>query len=85
MKLEIKNLNKPLLIIQGKNDLQVTVLDAQKLNEANKNTEIHIIEKMNHILKEAEADRMQNLATYANPNLPLANGLIKIIVAFINK
>lgn len=82
---EIKNLNKPVLIIQGKNDLQVTVLDAQKLNEANKNAEIHIIEKMNHILKEAEADRMLNLATYANPDLPLADELIKIIVTFINK
>jgi hypothetical protein len=42
-----------------------------------------IIDNMNHILKEAEAYRQKNIATYNNPELPLKQGLVKELVSFI--
>jgi len=82
---EISCLKKPILIIQGTFDIQVSVSDADKLYEANNNSEKHIIEGMNHILKPSEADRMKNIQTYSNPVLPLKDGLISTISIFINK
>ena len=82
---EIAKLNKPILIIQGTTDIQVSVSNAEKLVESNKNTEKHIIKGMNHILKEADIDRQKNIQTYSNPDLPLKEGLIEIILEFINK
>jgi hypothetical protein len=38
---------------------------------------------MNHVLKLAETDREKNLAIYNNPELPVAEGLIRAIVNFI--
>jgi pimeloyl-ACP methyl ester carboxylesterase len=51
--IEIAKLNKPILIIQGTTDIQVSVSDADKLASANKKSQKQIIEGMNHILKEA--------------------------------
>jgi hypothetical protein len=42
-----------------------------------------IVDNMNHILKEAEADRQKNIATYNQPELPLKQGLVKELVSFI--
>lgn len=82
---EIAKLNKPVLIIQGTTDIQVSVSDAEKLSAANEKAELKIIEGMNHILKESVADRMQNIQTYTMPDLPLKQELIPDIVAFINE
>jgi hypothetical protein len=38
---------------------------------------------MNHVLKIAPADRAANFATYADPNLPLAPGLVDAIAGFV--
>lgn len=85
-KKEIAKLNKPILmIIQGTTDIQVTISDAEKLADANKKARKYIIEGMNHILKEVEIDRQKNLQTYSMPDLPLKEGLIDIIVAFIKQ
>lgn len=82
---EISKLKKPVLIIQGTTDIQVDVSNAKKLAEANKNAELKIIEGMNHVLKEAEADRQKNLLTYNDPDLPLKEGLIETITEFIKQ
>ncbi len=81
---EIAKLNIPILIIQGTTDIQVSVEDAEKLSESNKQAQIVIIENMNHIFKEAEADRTKNIQTYSNSKLPLIPELIPTIVNFIN-
>lgn len=81
--IEIAKLNKPILIVQGTTDIQVSVLDAQKLADAAKNAQKHIIDGMNHVLKDAPIDRQENAKTYTNPNLPLTTTLTKIITAFI--
>ena len=82
---ELAKVNKPVLIVQGSTDIQVSVKEAELLKEANKNAELVIIDGMNHIMKDAEADRMKNLATYYNPDLPLNQELVKSIVNFILK
>ena len=56
------------MITQGSTDIQVKTEEAEKLKEANENSEIKIIEGMNHILKESVIDRQKNMQTYINPN-----------------
>jgi len=81
--IEISKVQSPILIVQGTTDLQIQVEDAKKLAAANSNSELVIIEGMNHILKEAEAHRFLNLRTYGDPNLKLKQGLIESITSFI--
>ncbi|MDP3736564.1 MAG: alpha/beta fold hydrolase [Hyphomonadaceae bacterium] len=70
------------LIVQGRNDLQVTVEDARLLNKAPR-TKMELISDMNHVLKDAPFDRAGNLATYANPSLPVSPRLVREIEDFI--
>ncbi len=81
--IQIKNLHKPSLIIQGNNDIQVTTEDANLLYKANPKNKLIIIDKMNHIFKLVEGDRKINVDTYNNPSLPIAPLLIENIVKFI--
>ena len=82
---EIKKLNVPILIIQGNNDLQVTVKDAETLSQANKNAELLIVDKMNHVMKIVEGDKQANFESYNNESLPLSEIMTNKIVSFINK
>lgn len=82
---EIAKLDIPILIIQGTTDIQVSISDADKLALGNKKSQKIIIEGMNHILKDADANRKKNIETYSIPDLPLNKELIKIIVNFIEK
>lgn len=74
--------DKRTLIIQGSTDLQTSVLDAEKLAEAT-NGQLVIIEGVNHILKEAPANRRKNLATYTNPDLPVSERVTEAIRDFV--
>ena len=82
---EIAKLDIPILIIQGTTDIQVSISDAEKLALGNKKSQKIIIEGMNHILKDADANRQKNIETYSMPDLPLNKELIKIIVNFIEE
>lgn len=82
--LEIAKLKKPVLIIQGTTDIQVSVEDANRLKVAKPDAEMFLIEGMNHILKNAEADRMKNIQSYSQPDLPVNEELVEIISNFIN-
>ena len=82
---EIKKLKQPVLIVQGTTDIQVSIEDANNLLKANKNAKLEIIEGMNHIFKEAEADRQKNISTYSQPDLPVKKELIEVIVDFIKE
>ncbi|MEG0259663.1 MAG: alpha/beta fold hydrolase [Lysinibacillus sp.] len=79
----IATLEMPTLIVQGTTDLQVKIEDAHALKAANAEAELALIDKMNHVLKEAPQDQTANMATYVNPDLPLAPGLTEKIVKFI--
>jgi pimeloyl-ACP methyl ester carboxylesterase len=80
---ELGKLKMPLLIVQGTTDIQVSVEDAMLLKNAKPDAKLLLIENMNHIMKESEADRQKNIATYSNPELPLKEGLTKDLVTFI--
>jgi pimeloyl-ACP methyl ester carboxylesterase len=83
---EISKLTIPVLILQGTNDIQVTVDDAKKLSAGNKNAKLVLLENMNHIFRVVEgADRQANIATYNEPDLPIAPILVTTISDFINK
>lgn len=82
---EIKKLSIPVLILQGNKDLQVTVEDAENLSKANPNSELLIIDKMNHILKVIEGDQQANFESYNNETLPISETLTSKIVSFIQK
>ncbi|HVY88346.1 MAG TPA: hypothetical protein VG942_05720, partial [Hyphomonadaceae bacterium] len=78
----LRKAGKKTLVVQGTTDLQTTVEDAQLLNKAPR-TRLKLIEGMNHILKEAPADRAANIATYSDTSLPLAPKLVSSIANFI--
>lgn len=81
--IEITKLKVPVLILQGTTDIQVSVGDAQNLKKAKPNASLVLVEGMNHILKQAPADREQNIKTYNKPELPVDPSLIKTIVQFV--
>lgn len=80
---EIAKLNKPVMIIQGNTDIQVSIKDANKLASANKKSQKVIIKKMNHIFKEAPLDTQDNFKTYNQPELPIKSELVQAISQFV--
>lgn len=79
----IAALTVPVLLMQGTTDVQVSVADVQRLAKANPAAKLVILDGVNHVLKTAPADFKANLATYADPALPLAPGVLPAIVDFI--
>ncbi|MCH2215674.1 MAG: lysophospholipase [Flavobacteriales bacterium] len=76
-------LNKPVLIVNGTTDFQVSVIEAEALNASVGGSNLLIIEGMNHVLKDAPKDRMLNMAAYSDPNRALSDGLVDGIVNFL--
>lgn len=81
---EIAKLKKPVLILQGSTDIQVGLEDAKRLQAACSGSELVEIEGMNHILKNAESDRMKNMQTYNLPDLPVNAELVEAIGKFLD-
>lgn len=74
----------PVLILQGRRDIQVGVADAERLKAASPQARLVLLDGVNHVLKTvASDDRSANLATYADPALPLAPGVVPAIADFI--
>ena len=80
---EIKKLHVPTLLINGDKDIQVSVNDAQLLQQAKPEAQLKIISNMNHIFKEIKGDEAENKASYTNPDLPISKELPMIITTFI--
>jgi pimeloyl-ACP methyl ester carboxylesterase len=81
----LAKLRMPTLVLQGDNDLQVSVADAKLLTAARPDIRLVVLHGVNHLLKEAPADRAGNLATYFDPSLPLAPDLVMDIVRFVRQ
>lgn len=81
----INELNIPILLINGTKDLQVEPAEAELLHAANKNSELKLIDKMNHVLFIIEGDAQENAKSYNNPSLKISEELIKSIVDFIKQ
>ena len=81
----IAQIDLPVLIVQGREDLQVTEADARALAEANGQARLVLLEGVNHVLKSVpQGDRAANLAAYADPDLPLADGVVSSIAEFLS-
>lgn len=79
----INSLNCPVLIVNGTKDLQVSVKEAELLKRANDNSNIVIIEKMNHVLIEIEGDDLENSKSYNESFRKISPTLIENITNFI--
>lgn len=82
---EIKRLKGPVLVINGKHDLQVATSEAELLKTARPDAKLALFETMNHVLKNAPLNRMENFKTYTDPNLPLTPDLAKTIAEFVKQ
>jgi uncharacterized protein len=77
-------LRLPVLILQGERDLQVSTTDAKALASAQPKAKLVMVPHMNHVLKDVENDdRASNLATYADPSLPIDPQLVDAIADFV--
>ncbi len=81
---ELGKVKSPVLLVQGTTDLQVKEVDAGALKKGNPDAKLLYMEGMNHVLKKAPEDYAANLATYADPTLPLHEDLLPAIQQFIN-
>ncbi len=77
----------PIIIIQGKNDIQIAEKDAKLLASALDDNEAILIDKMSHILKNAatKEDRKEHIKIYSDVKAPLNEEFISSITAFINE
>ncbi|QKZ13980.1 alpha/beta hydrolase family protein [Spirosoma sp. KUDC1026] len=83
---ELSAYPKPVLIVQGRKDLQVSVADAERLKAANAAARLLLFDDMNHILKNvARTSQTDNFKTYNNPTLPLTPGLATAIAQFVKQ
>lgn len=83
--IEITKLTCPVLIVQGSTDIQVGAKDSEILHQSYPGSTYQLIEGMNHILKNAPIDPAENLATYGNAEIPLADGFMKALVSFFEE
>lgn len=77
-------LKMPALIIQGSSDIQVNVDDAKRLQAAKPDAQLAVISGMNHVMRIVPGDLKSQLASYKNPQLPLAAELGTRILSFID-
>jgi uncharacterized protein len=80
---ELAKLDIPVLIIQGRSDLQVYEKNALKLTSVKPGTQPVFIDSMNHVLKITGDDPGVNFNAYSNPDLPLPVFLTDTIKDFI--
>ena len=74
----------PVLILQGERDIQVDVADAKLLAAADGRAKLVLLADTNHVLKTVTSDdRAANVATYADPSLPLAPGVVDAVAGFV--
>lgn len=76
----------PMLVVQGTRDLQVGEADARILADAAPNATLALVSDINHVLKVVTSDDpLANLATYADPNLPIAPAVLEAVTHFLRR
>lgn len=81
----LKDLEMPVLIVQGGTDLQVAISEAELLRKAKPAAQMLLVPGMNHVLKMAPADMARQGAAYSDPTLPLAPSVVPAIADFLYK
>lgn len=77
-----KTANIKTLIVHGETDIQTAVADAEALASATGGTLV-IVPGVNHVLKEAPLNRVKNVRTYSQPDLPISSAVVDAIAAFV--
>ena len=76
----------PILVVQGLRDLHTNEADARRIAAANPNARLALLPDVNHVLKTvASEDRAANAATYADPSLPIAPGVVDAVEQFARR
>lgn len=81
----LKSLEIPVLLISGKEDIQVPPSESELLKQAKPEAKLVLIDSMNHVLKKVSGDDLDNAKTYNNPGLPVVASLIEEITQFIRQ
>lgn len=79
----IRGYDGPVMIAQGTTDIQIAMTNADALAAAQPTARLVVWEGVNHVLKVAPLDRAANAATYNDPTLPLAPGVVDDVAGFI--
>lgn len=84
----VNNIHAPVLILQGKKDMQVTVKDAQFLEEAlrradHKDSTLQLFDDVDHLLKTNK--EKASLASYADATRPLDAQLLTVLTEWLQK
>jgi uncharacterized protein len=80
----IAAVTKPVVIVQGRRDMQVGVADAERLKGAAPKAKLVLLADVNHVLKTvASDDPRANAATYADPSLALAPGVVDAVATSV--
>ncbi len=81
---EVARLEQPVLIVQGGNDVQVAVEDAELLHGARPAATFLVIPEANHVFKRAVSrDLAAQRALYLDPAVPVAPELVDALAAWI--
>lgn len=81
---EIQKVSVPILIINGKKDLQVSTDEAEKLHQSARGSSLVILDNMNHILMEITKDE-DNMKSYFTAGYKISDSLINTIIPFLKK
>ncbi|GAB5504745.1 alpha/beta hydrolase [Pyruvatibacter sp.] len=74
----------PVLILNGRADLQTPAADAETLAAARPDAKLVLLDGVNHVLKQVpHGSRAENIASYSDPDLPLAPGVAEAIADFV--
>ena len=80
----IAAVGKPVLIVQGGRDLQVTVADATELHGGRPDAQLVIVPAANHVLKQAtDTSLAGQLPLYQNPAIPIMPEVVSGIADWI--
>ncbi|WP_223787557.1 alpha/beta hydrolase [Marinicella meishanensis] len=79
----LQDLYIPTLVLVGDHDIQIAVPETQQMAAGLPHVRLQVIAGMNHVLKAAPAERMANMATYAEPERPLHADLMPALLAFL--
>lgn len=79
----IAKLKIPVLIVQGTNDIQVSVDEANRLAKANPQAKLLLVGNMNHVFRIVTGGRSENIAAYRNAALPISEEMVNGIFSFI--
>ena len=80
----LATIDLPVVIVQGEEDIQVAVAEAEKLHAAAPESTLVLLDKVNHALKPVEpGDLAANAATYGNAELAIDPRVAEMIAGFV--